>query len=293
MCLLAGGSFAQNTQFVPLDVPSIIERGMHHRLWQTVSSSIDENGNMNYQTNSFTELCSGICYEENGKWYDSVEEIELHPDGAFAQKAPHKVFFSPNLNEEGAVELISPEGMRLKGGPLGLAYYDKEKHQSVWIAHIQDCKGELYSSNQVVYRDAMDGILCSVRYTYKLGSFEQDVILHEAPPPPEEYGFSSETTFLEVISDFQEIPEDFTIRQHVSEAKSEAGKVVGKDWEDNQLEFGSMRMAAGKAFSLSEEDSLRQLSDSDIPVSKSFQITDGRNILIEGVEYRSIYQYFL
>lgn len=291
LCLLTGGSFAQNTQFVPLDVPTVIERGMHHRLWQTVSSSIDENGNMNYQTNSFTELRSGICYEEDGKWYDSVEEIELHPDGAFAQKAPHKVFFSPNLNEEGAVELISPEGLRLKGGPLGLAYYDKEKHQSVWIARIQDCRGELYSSNQVVYRDAMDGILCSVRYTYKLGSFEQDVILHEAPPTPEEYGFSSETTFLEVISDFQEIPEDFTIRQYVSEAKTEAGKVVGKDWEDNQLEFGSMRMAAGKAFSLSEEESLRQLSDSDIPVSKSFQITDGRNILIEGVEYHSIHPY--
>lgn len=291
MCLLAGGSFAQNTQFVPLDVPTVIERGMHHRLWQTVSSSTDENGNMNYQTNSFTELRSGICYEEDGKWYDSVEEIELHPDGAFAQRAPHKVFFSPNLNEEGAVELISPEGMRLKGGPLGLAYYDKEKHQSVWIARIQDCKGELYSSNQVVYRDAMDGILCSVRYTYKLGSFEQDVILHEAPPAPEEYGFSSETTFLEVISDFQEIPEDFTIRQYVSEAKTEAGKVVGKDWEDNQLEFGSMRMAAGKAFSLSEEESPRQLTDREIPVSKSFQITDGKNILIEGVEYHSIHPY--
>ena len=70
-----------------------------HRVWQTVSSSVDENGNVNYQTNSFTELCSGICYEEDGKWYDSVEEIELHPDGAFAQKAPHK-FFAPNLNEE-------------------------------------------------------------------------------------------------------------------------------------------------------------------------------------------------
>lgn len=291
LCLLAGGAFAQDTQFAPLDAPAVIERGMHHRVWQTVSSSVDENGNVNYQTNSFTELCSGICYEEDGKWYDSVEEIELHPDGAFAQKAPHKVFFAPNLNEEGAVELISPEGLRLKGGPLGLAYYDKEKRQSVWIARIRDCWGELYSPNQVVYRDAMDGILCSVRYTYKLGSFEQDVILHEAPPTPEEYGFSSETTFLEVISDFQEIPEDFTIRRYVSEANAEAGEVEGEDWEDSQLEFGSMRMAAGKAFSLSEEESLRQLSEYDVPVSKSFQITDGRNILIEGVEYRSIYQY--
>lgn len=280
--------FAENTESVLQNTPTVVERGMQYRVWQTISSSIDSAGRINYSTNSFTELCSGICYEEDGSWYDSSEEIELYSDGAIARKAPHKVIFSSNLNEEGAIELISPEGLCLKGGPLGLAYYDTAKQQSVWIAYIQDCQGELYSTNQVLYRNAMAGLNCTVRYTYKLNSFEQDVILHEAPPAPEEYGFSSETTFLEVISDFQEIPEVFSIKYCDSVQGMASVNETASDRSDEQLEFGSMRMIQGKAFSLDQNNSSSDLSNPDVPVNKSFQLAEGQNILIEGVEYSAV-----
>ena len=57
--------FAENTESVLQNAPTVVERGMQYRVWQTISSSIDSAGRINYSTNSFTELCSGICYEED------------------------------------------------------------------------------------------------------------------------------------------------------------------------------------------------------------------------------------
>ena len=69
--------FAENTESVLQNTPTVVERGMQYRVWQTISSSIDSAGRINYSTNSFTELCSGICYEE-----DELENlygmVEMH-----------------------------------------------------------------------------------------------------------------------------------------------------------------------------------------------------------------------
>jgi len=85
----------------------------------------------------------------------------------------HRVIFAPNLNTTGAIDLLTPDGLRLRSTPVGLAYYDAATGQSVFIAQIKDSTGELVAPNQALYRDAFDGVLADVRLTYTRAGLEQ------------------------------------------------------------------------------------------------------------------------
>ena len=74
--------------------PIIIERGAHHRVWQTATLITDAEGLVTTNTGSYTELATGMHYWEDGQWKDSVAAFELFPDGALAQ-ASIKSSFHP------------------------------------------------------------------------------------------------------------------------------------------------------------------------------------------------------
>src|SRR5581483_10365632 len=153
---------------------------------------------------------------------------------------------------------------------LGLSYFDAATGQSVLIAEVKDCIGKV-SGNQVIYEDAFTDFRADVRYTYTRAGFEQDIILRDQPPGPEEYGLSPATTRLQVLTEFLNPPSTAKLGR----ARRAPGQTAPAD-ED--LNFGTMRMGHGRAFSVGAEDRRRT-----IPMGKQWLKLEGSDFLVENV----------
>ena len=70
--------------------------------------------------------------------------------------------------------------------------------------------GKIVSSNQVVYEDAFegDGWVGDLLYTWRKGSFQQDVILRQLPRDfsPEAWGMDSASSRIELWTEFFQPP---------------------------------------------------------------------------------------
>ena len=268
----------------------VVERGPHHRVWQSVMSELGPLGETMWSTNSYVELQTGACYQENGQWVDASDEIEIFPEGAVARHTQHKVVFASNLNSVGAIDLLTPDGKRMRSTPVGLAYYDAASGQSVWIAGVKDCRGSVLGANQVIYANAFSNIVATVRYTVSKAGFEQDIILQEQPPAPEEFGLASDTTRLEVVTEFYESPvpdKTAAVIKHYTQRLGQRA-LVDPVFLDEELDFGAMRTGRGRAFKLTDEDDPNQ----GVEVGKHFGNSNGRTFMIEGVDYQAIRQQF-
>jgi hypothetical protein len=114
--------------------------------------------------------------------------------------------------------------------------------------------------NTVVYPNAFDTISADVRYRYAKYSLEQDIILHEGvklPPPPD--ARESQTIVLRPPSENGAVPPTVAVDEH--------------------LKFGAMRIGDGYAFGIQSESK-------KTAVAKTFSRIDGRDWLIERVDYR-------
>src|SRR5205823_7422019 len=156
----------------------VTERGQNYRIIRTTQAATNELGEATVKTNRYTEFQAGLYYlDENGQWQESQEVIELTAQGAAAQHGAHKVFFSPNVNTTGAIDLLTPDQKRLRNNVLGIYLTDTSSSSTALIATVKDSVGELLAPNQVIYRDAFDGLKADMRYTYRQGFLEAEVIL--------------------------------------------------------------------------------------------------------------------
>ena len=240
-----------------------------------VIQATDADGKAITQTNSYTELATGLHYLQDGKLVESKAEITLLPQGgAAATQGQHKAYFPPNLNG-GVIDLVMPDGRELKSQIRGLGYYDKATGKNVILAEVRDTEGTLYPPNVIVYENAFNGLHADVRYTYRRSGFEQDVILREQPPTPKELGLAPDTTRLEVLTEFIESP---------TPAKRTVGLESKASDADQSLYFGAMTMVRGRAFSTGEPSRTNR----PVAVSKSWEQIEGRPFLIEQVDYNQI-----
>jgi RHS repeat-associated protein len=284
LLLLSGISiFGDAPRFKGALEPVVIERGPHHRVWQTVTEYENQDGGTLYTTNSYVELATGLHYLENGEWVDANEQIEVENGRAIARRGQHRASFARNLNSKGAVELITPEGKRFRSHILGLAYTDSQTLQTVLIAELKNSQGVIVHPNQVYYEDAFAGdCIADVRYTYTIAGFEQDIILITAPPSPAEYGLNPDTTRLEVLTEFIEAPEA-TVHEVVVRKKTDDPRERGLI--DQSLDFGVMKIAAGHAFPTRNGD---PLAEGSVPTGKTWERIEGRLFLIEQVDFDSV-----
>lgn len=272
-----------------LAAPVIVERGPHHRTLERISTQKLPNGRTVTQRNSYVELAVGMHFFRDGQWVESSEEIEIVPGAALAQKGQHQVVWAANLNTEGAIDLLAPDGKRFRSHLLGLAYTDATTGQSALIAEPKDCIGEV-GGNQVVYRDAFAGpFRADVRYTYTISGFEQDIVFQETPPSPSEYGMDPETTRLEVWTEFLSPPAPAkklsVLRTEADEFKRQM--MVDPDLTDESLDFGAMQSGIGNAFP--QETGNRFAGDEGATtVGKSWVRLENRDFLIEKVEYGAV-----
>lgn len=261
---------------LPASTVSVLERGPNHRRVRQVGWQTNALGTISVRTNTYTELATGLHYLENGEWKESKEEIEILPNGAgaVARHGGHKVIFAPNLNTEGVIDLETPDGTRLRSHILALGYYDRASGRSEIIAQVKSSEGELVGDNQVLYRDAFDGLRADVRFTYRKSGFEQDVILRSRPPAPEKYKLDPKTTRLEVFTEFLDAP---TPTKTLS-------AIPGTALTDEKLTFGRMTMGLGRAFPLAGGPNRK----SAVYTGKTWINHQGRTILLEEVEYKTV-----
>jgi hypothetical protein len=207
--LLFASTFAQ-AQFPPHE---IVEAGPHHRVWQSVKIAPDERGDLVQSESSYTELATGLNWwnPKTETWEETVEAFEILPQGyAVARRGPHKVIIAGNINAGGAVDVELPDGQRMLSNPMGLSYFDVAAGRNVLLAEVKDCVGEVIEPNVILFADAFDTIRAALRYTYRRGQFEQDVIVYQDPGSPEEYGLNPDTTLLEVYTEIFEAPDGVT-----------------------------------------------------------------------------------
>jgi hypothetical protein len=250
------------------------ERGPHHSIWRKVVETTNARGQLQVSTNqAYIELSSGLNYRDaRGEWTQSSDLVESFPGGAIARHAQHQVIFANNLNTSGAIDMQTPDGKRLRSNLIGLMYCDLATGKSAVIARVQDSEGGLVSTNQVLYGDALEGVLADVCYVFRRDGFEQNVILRQRPPSAESYGFDPETTVLEVLTEFIDPPQ-------TDIAEGQAGSYG--EQADQQIGWGAMKLVPGKAFDVQDEDAAA-------PVVRRFETIAGRHFLLEKVRLKDI-----
>ncbi len=286
LAVLSGGAFAATP--LAASAPVVVERGPSHRVWQRTTYVQTPSGKRLPRVSRYVELATGMHYWEDGQWKESRAEIELAPDGAVARRGSHKVSFAPNINTRGSIALETEDGKHFRSHILGLAYTDEACGQSRMIATIKDSIGELTPPNQVLYPDAFTDYRADVRYTYTKAGFEQDIILREQLDSPATYGMNPETTRLEVYTEFVEAPTPIAVQTVVVAEGTDpriAQTLQEPDLVDEQLDFGAMRMGPGHAFPL---EARPQMRDEATPTGKRGSRREGRQLLIEKVEYFQI-----
>ena len=222
------------------------------------------------QTNSFTELETGMHFLRNGQWMESEAKIELLADGAAATNGPHTVFFAANLNTIGAVDLTPPDGQRLRSRVYGLAYFDSGNGKAVLLGETQDSLGVLFGDNEVLYTNAFEGIEVDVQYVNKKSGLEQNIVVRAQLPLPSEYGLAPATTRLQVLTEFYDPPVPVKTTSVLADRRS-----------DETLDFGAMTMGHGRAFSVGAAGA----AEVSVPVTKQWGMAAGRTFLVEEVPY--------
>jgi RHS repeat-associated protein len=266
---LAGQS-GQST--APQDTPyAIVHNEANSRTWERTTYEQLPSGQVIPHTQRYEEVATGLNFKDptTGEWEPSSEEIEQIPGGAVAQHGQHKIIFAADISTFGAIDMETPDGKRVQSHLAGLSYYDTSSGQSVLIAQVTNCIGQLVGTNQVWYEGAFSGLKAAVRYTYTREGFEQDVILEESPQPPEAYGLNSSSTVLQALTEFVSYPSP-RLSTNSNLARS------GLQMPDETLNFGAMKIGRGRAFLMG--------ADSDgVAVSKEWLTLDGRQFLVEEI----------
>jgi hypothetical protein len=255
---------------------SIAERGPNHRVWQHVGSWTNELGVVTYATNSYTELATGMHYQDpkTGQWLESQEVIEGFPGGAIARQGQIQMIFPNDLSAE-PIEAQTSAG-RFRSAVVCLSYADYGLQTNLIIAEIQPCQGEIVAPNQVLYPAAFsNNVSASIRYTYRKCGWEQDIVINDPGtlPTPESLGLdsSSPTLTLQVTTEFLEAPPPNT-RQVASAA-------AGPGLEDQAVDWGAIRLGQGQALFLGPPANAKPVAT----VKRWVVTADGRQFLVEEV----------
>lgn len=176
--------------------------------------------------------------------------------------------------------ITTPSARVLSFRATFLALHDLASGQRLLIAAVTNRDGVIVGTDQVIYTNAFDRLQADIRYRYTRQSLEQDIILHENPRIPEE--FSPENTRLEIWTEwFNSEPLSRTPQSINLRAADTSGLLTPSFIEDEGLDFGTMKIVTGHAFSSTAQDE-------QTPVGKSWVRVEDRDWLIETVDYVAV-----
>jgi len=241
-----------------------------------------------YSTNQFIQLATGLNRwdEASSSWVPAQAEFVLTADGyVVCDQTQHRVILAPDLASSPAVDLLTPEGLRLQSSILGVALLNPETGQSLMLGATKSCPADCVGPGEVLFSDALDGLRADVRYRIALDRFEQDLILREQIPVEvvQAAGADPATARLLVLTEFFQSPEPVVETRRFPSAS-------GREVTDADLVFGSMRMGLGAAFALPDDGGSPEpgSAPSRVRVFKSWEQLDGRQCLVEWVDYAAL-----
>lgn len=254
----------------------VIESGPDHRVWERRAAQDPGYDGGAASSSRFVELATGLNRfdGQSRKWVAARPEFEVTRGGEFvARQTQHQVILAPTVNVTGAVDLLTPDGVRLRSTIVGLAAVDAVSGRSVMLAEVRPSRGQRVSPSEVAYPDAFDSLVMDVRYRLTLDGFEQDVVMRRRIPGAflTELGLNPATTRLVVLTEFFEAPSAVRVSQRTTPADA-------ADMADHRIEFGRMVLGEGRAFVAGEDGS-------GLPVAKSWENLEGRRFLIEAISY--------
>jgi hypothetical protein len=252
---------------------AVVSRDAHSRVWERTVYERGPSGQAIPRKHRYVETATGLNYKDSisGQWVESKEEIDILPQGgAAAAQGQHQVNFPGDLYQ-GTIQLVAPDGKQLLSRPIGLSYDDGSN--TVLIAELKDSAGCVVGANQVIYPDAFTGFKADVRCIYTKAGFEADIILREQPPTPESLGLNPATARLQVLTEFFNPPQPITTTTPLPAQ-------AGISMTDENLDFGIMKMAPGRAFLIGDET---DSGAGKVLVGKQWVEMGGRQILVEGV----------
>ncbi len=264
--------------------PEASDIGPHHRVVRVEHPVTSPDGRVETVTGSYVELATGLNRFDADRtaWVPARTEFELTADGhAVARHTQHQVILAPDLRTESAVDFLTPDGVRLRSTPLGLGALDTATGRSFLLAEVQPSAPVLVTATEVIYPDAFEGVRADLRYRLALDRFEQDLILREqiAPEWLEELGLNPATTRLFMMTEFFDPPKP------KREARPMRGRGSGRELANVRLDFGQMAIGEGRAFGLERDANSDNPSKDGVPVGKAWEVLEGRQFLIESVEY--------
>lgn len=210
---------------------------------------------------------------------EPVQVIRAVAGGARADYGLQKVFFPLDARSAEALTITTPDGRTLKCRATFLAAHDLATDQCWLIAEVTNRIGEIVGPDQVIYTNAFDTIAADIRYRYTKYSLEQDILLHENPKLPKE--FSLDNVRLEVWSEWFDSAPKLKLTQPLDLRAETAGLSSPALMDDMTVDFGAAKIGAGHAFS---SDAVHERT----PVGKRWERIEGRDWLIEVVDYRAI-----
>jgi hypothetical protein len=255
---------------------TVVSRDANSCIWERTNYIQGPNGQVIAKTHHYTELATGLNFQDptTGQWTPSKEEIDILPDGsAVAANGQHRAYFPADIYN-GAIKLVTPDGLQLQSQPIGLSYDDGSN--TVLIAELTNSVGQLIGSNQIIYTDAFVGVDADLLYTYTKAGLEQDVILDAQPPTPESYGLNPQTTRLQLVTEFFNPPQPAVTTTSLPD---QAGLAL----TDDTLDFGMMKLIQGRAFLLGNNQTAGQ-----VMVGKQWLSVNGRQFLVEEVPVAAI-----
>jgi hypothetical protein len=281
----------------------IVQKWANGRKWERMEYGVDAFDELTTNVNSYIELGTGLHYKDSktGEWTESSEQIEINPNGgARAIHGQHQAYFPADIYE-GVIEIVTPDGKRLKSRPICVSYSDNVN--SVLVSQLQHSIGLLLpSGNQVIYTNAFTDLDADLICTYRKSGFECDLVFRQAPPSPEAFGLGGANSNIELLTEFFDTqdPEDLGLGGEPPYSAISAQQPAKVN--DKIFRFGGMNMVHGKAFligdigvnnvkppasSIGRTQSTGSHVDSQIkiPVLKSWLKIDGRTVLIEQVPF--------
>jgi IgGFc binding protein len=264
---------------LPTPTPyAVVSREANSALWQQQTYDRALNSTIVTNTHQYVELATGLNFKnpQTGQWQPSSESIFISPDGssASATNSQHQVYFPGDIYN-GVIKLVEADGQVLESQPIGLALSDGSN--SVLLAAVTNSTGAVLSSgNQVIYRDAFAGLNADIIFSNTKAGMSQDIVLRQQLPDTALLNLMNLDVAkirLQMITEFISSPPPAI---KMAPMPTEAGNL-----EDDSLNFGTMRMGRGKAFSIgSDSPSVR--------VVKRWVAIQGRQFLIEEVPLVSI-----
>lgn len=236
------------------------------------------------KSHSMVQLASGLNYWSGTEWKPAQEVIRITPDGAEFTEGLYRVRFAGNANTRGAIRVELPEGQSLVSHVLGVALTDCASGRSIMLGQMQDCRAVLWSKNQILFQDCLQGLRADLLYTCRRGVFSQDLLILENIAPAD-WGMNEQHVRIEVFTEFLAAPEPAQsvrfLRRQTDPLLRQA--MVAPDFVDQTLDWGVMKMGVGRAFPIPD----RGVQDS-VFTGKTWEVRDGRRVLIEAVEFSSV-----